>query len=88
MANAEEIPPNKENHISIKATDHTKIEVVCDGEILYTGELPPAKTIRCDYDEESSVLVKDLSKVSIANNDRRISPMGPLSAKRRLIFRD
>ena len=90
FAMAKEISEEEQfqSSLHVEANDITRVEVLCDGKILASKRLEPSDSIVCKYNKEASIFVRDISRVTIENNERQIHPMGPLSKGRRLVFRN
>lgn len=73
--------------VKISAIEQTKVELICDGQVVHQGKLDRYTEQTCEYTQEVSVDIQDISRAEITLNGTTIKPMGPQISKRRLIFR-
>ena len=78
--------PYGPNSIALKAVESTMMSLICDGYIITNKEFAPGQQTACNYSHEANIYVSDISNVEIKQNERRIHPMGPQGAARRLSF--
>ena len=85
--NAEPAETVKKQLVKISAIDQTHVELICDGQVIHQGKLDRHNEQTCEYTEEVSVDIQDISRAEVSLNGTTIKPMGPQISKRRLVFR-
>ena len=85
---AEAAPPKDVATMTVYANENTKIQLHCDGALLYNGYLEKGSdnTQICEFTDKVSLWSKDVSRVRISFNDRLIRPMGPQDTARTFVF--
>ena len=78
--------PTGPNIITLKGIESTKVLFTCDGHVVFKGRIKRNQRLSCQFTNKSIVEMNDLMSLEIKHNDKRIRPMGPQSASRRLSF--
>lgn len=80
------VGPSGPNIIKLKGVESTKVLFTCDGHVVFKGRIKRNQRLSCQFTNKSIVEMNDLMSLDIEHNDKRIRPMGPQSASRRLSF--
>ena len=80
------VGPTGPNIIKLKGIESTKVLFTCDGHVVFKGRIKRNQRLSCQFTNKSIVEMNDLMSLDIEHNDKRIRPMGPQSASRRLSF--
>ena len=76
------------HHLSVRAVEPTRLWVEADGAVVQDGVLPARTSLEFEARERLVVQIPDLTRVRMRYNERALTPLGNLSAGRRLVFID
>ncbi len=78
--------PTGPNSLTLRVMERTRIVFTCDGHIIKRGLVHRNDRLECQFSERAIVELTDLLAVEVRHNDKKVKPMGPQGASRRLTF--
>ncbi len=82
----EPVGPTGPNSLELRVVERSRIVFTCDGHIVKRGLVKRNDRLECQFGERAIVELSDLLAVEVRHNDKKVKPMGPQGAGRRLTF--